>query len=113
LRGVEGKVLDPHTEVVHDEPCLIHHAARQPRRHQPPRRPGFLHSFGEQAPYQLVRMAGSRQRYGCAPPGAQGLPGCASLEEQIEARGCGRCGSACGPIDEPIRGKFDTVLEGR
>ena len=83
LRRVERKVLDPHAEVVHDQPRLARPAARQPRRHQPSRRPEFLQRFREQAPHQLVRVAVPRQRYGRALPRAQGSPGCASLQQQI------------------------------
>ena len=79
LRGVERKVLDAHAEDVHDQPHLARRAARQPRHHQPSRRAVLLQRFREQAPNQLVRVAVARQRYGRAPPGAQGSPGCATL----------------------------------
>ena len=48
LRRVERKVLDAHTEVVHDESRLLPHAARQPRSDQPSRRPRLLHRLREQ-----------------------------------------------------------------
>ena len=57
LRRVERKVLDPHAEVVHDQPRLARSAARQPRRHQSARRTVLLQRFREQAPHQLVRVA--------------------------------------------------------
>ena len=83
LRGVERKVLDPHAEVVHDEPRLRREAARQPRRDQPPRRPELLQRLREQPPDQLVSVAVPRQRYGRAASGAQGSPRRASLEQQV------------------------------
>jgi hypothetical protein len=42
LRGVKRKVLDAHTEIVHDESCLLRDAARQPRCDQPPCRAVLL-----------------------------------------------------------------------
>ena len=112
LRGVERKVLDAHTEVVHDESRLLRDAARQPRRDQPSRRPELLQRLREQPSDQLVRMAVPRQRDGRATPRVQGSPGCTPLEQQIQARGRRRCEPAWGTVYEPIGGEFNAVLEG-
>jgi hypothetical protein len=56
-------------------------------------------------------VAVPRQRYRGAPHGAQGSPRRASLEEQVEPCGRGRCGPAWRSVDEPVCGEFDAVLE--
>jgi hypothetical protein len=42
----------------------------------------------------------------------EGAPGCAPLEEEIEARGGGGGGSAGRAVDEAVKGELDAVLEG-
>jgi hypothetical protein len=50
LYRVQREVLDPHVEVVHDQPHLGSHAAQQPGRHQPTRRTEFLKAFANKPP---------------------------------------------------------------
>ena len=105
LRRVERKVLDPHTGVVHDQPRL----AGQPTGKTPPAAAAASNSsnaFRKQAGPPLARTHGS------APLALRvRRPVCAPIEEQIWARGCGQCGTAWRPIDEPVRGKLDAILE--
>ena len=83
LCRIERKVLDPHAEVVHDEPRLARDAAGQPRCDELARRAELLERLREQPPDELVGVAVSRERDGRAAPGAQGSPRRAPLEQQI------------------------------
>lgn len=47
LRRIEREILDPHPQIVHDEPLLAHVAARQPRGDEHARRAELLERFGE------------------------------------------------------------------
>lgn len=80
LRRIECKVLDPHAQIVHDEPPLDKAIARQPRGNEPSRRAKILESFGKHPADELVRVAVPGEGYGGTSDWALGSPGDASFE---------------------------------
>ena len=50
LYRFQREVLDPHVEVVHNQPHIAPHAAQQPGCRQPPHRTEFLKAFANKPP---------------------------------------------------------------